>query len=339
MEPENENKGKLARRLRAFSALTIVLLALGIFGFKWYKNYTAFEKTDDAYIDADRVSVSSKMVGRIANAYAVEGDSVTAGMLLVELDSSDLMAQKMQAQAAKGQAEAATQQAMAKLEFDQVNMRVQEITVEKAKEDLDRATAQLNGNVISKEQYDHIKKAYETAKAQLDASKSQLDVSKSMIESSKHAISLAQAQVNTLETQLRNTKIYAPATGRIAKRWLLPGDVTQPGQSIYTITKSDSLYVTAFFEETKIANLYVGKKVEFTVDAYPDVKFNGAITYIASNTAAQFSLIPPSNASGNFTKVTQRIPIRISLLGSENSSKYPHMQLIAGMSAYLIIPK
>lgn len=339
MAPENENKGKLAKRIRAYSALTIVLLALVFFGYKWYKNYTAFEKTDDAYIDADRVSVSSKMMGRIANVYAIEGDSVVEGKLLVELDSSDLMAQKMQAQAAKGQAEAATQQAMAKLGYDQVNMRVQEITVEKAKEDLDRATAQLNGNVISKEQFDHIKKAYETARAQLDASKSQLDVSKSMIESSKHAISLAQAQVNTLETQMRNTKIYSPATGRIAKRWLLPGDVAQPGQSIYTITKSDSLYVTAFFEETKISNLYVGKKVEFTVDAYPDVNFIGAITYIANNTAAQFSLIPPSNASGNFTKVTQRIPIRISILNSENSSKYPHMKLVAGMSANLKIPQ
>lgn len=339
MEPENENKGKLYRRIRAYTALAIVLFALGFFGYKWYKNYTAFEKTDDAYVDADRVSVSSKMLGRIVKVYAVEGDSVSAGMLLVELDSTDLAAQKMQAMASKGQAEASTMQAKAKLEYDQVNMRVQEVMVDKAKEDLDRATAQLKGNVISKEQFDHIQKAFETAQAQLEASKSQLEVSKSMIESSKHAISLAEAQVNTLQTQMRNTKIYSPADGRIAKRWLLPGDIAQPGQSIYTITKDDSLYVTAFFEETKISDLFVGKKVDFTVDAYPDVNFHGAITYIASNTAAQFSLIPPSNASGNFTKVTQRIPIRISIIGSDNHSKYPHMKLVAGMSAYLKIPR
>ncbi|MEI8048723.1 MAG: HlyD family secretion protein [Bacteroidota bacterium] len=339
MEPENENKGKLARRIRAYAALALVLLSLGFFGYKWYKNYTMFEKTDDAYIDADRVSVSSKMMGRIARVYAVEGDSVSAGMLLVELDSTDLVAQKMQAVASTMQAEASTNQAMAKLEYDQMNMRVQEVSVEKAQEDLDRATAQLKGNVISQEQFDHMKKAFETAQAQLGATKAQLDVSKSMIESSKRSISLAVSQVHTLQTQMRNTRIYSPASGRVAKRWLLPGDVAQPGQSVYTITKDDSLYVTAFFEETKIAGLFIGKKVEFTVDAYPGVTFNGVITYIATNTAAQFSLIPPSNASGNFTKVTQRIPIRISIIGPDNSTKYPHMKLIAGMSAFLKIPR
>jgi len=339
MEPENDKKGKLFRRIRAYTALSIVLLALVFFGYKWYKNYTSFDKTDDAYIDADRVSVSSKMLGRIAKMYAVEGDSVTAGMLLVELDSTDLVAQKMQAEASKGQAEAATSQAVSKLEYDQINMHVQEVMLAKSKEDLDRATIQLEGNVISREQYDHIKKTFETSQAQLDATKAQLNVSKSMIESSKRSIALAQAQVNTLQTQMHNTRIYSPATGRIAKRWLLPGDVAQPGQSIYTITKSDSLYVTAFFEETKISGLYVGKEVEFTVDAYPDVKFNGVITYIASNTAAQFSLIPPSNASGNFTKVTQRIPIRISINNADNSTKYPHMKLVSGMSAFIKISR
>jgi membrane fusion protein, multidrug efflux system len=339
METKKEKKETFFRRIRAYIALILVLLALTFFGYKWYKNYTAFEKTDDAYVDADRVSVSSKMMGRIMKLYASEGDSVKTNQLLVELDSTDLLAQEKQAQASILQAEAATNQAKAKLEFDQKSQKVQEVMLARAKEDLDRATIQLKGNVITQEQYDHTKKSYETAEAQLDATTAQLDVSKSMIESSKRTINLAESQVNTIKTQMQNTHIYAPSTGRIAKRWLLPGDVTQPGQAIYTITKDDSLYITAYFEETKISGLHIGSKVLFTIDAFPDVNFTGTITYMASNTAAQFSLIPPNNASGNFTKVTQRIPIRISILGWDHKDKYPNMKIFAGMSAFIKIPR
>jgi membrane fusion protein (multidrug efflux system) len=131
----------------------------------------------------------------------------------------------------------------------------------------------------------------------------------------------------------------APASGRIAKRWLLPGDVAAPGQAILTITRNDSVYVTCFFEETKISDIYIGKEVKFTVDAFPDVTFKGAVNYVAANTAGQFSLIPPSNASGNFTKVTQRIPIRISVLGSDNNGRYPRLKLVSGMSVFVKIAR
>jgi membrane fusion protein (multidrug efflux system) len=337
MNAETNKHGLKDRRIRAYVALAIVLCGLLFFGYKWYKNYTSFQKTDDAYVDADRVSVSSKMLGRIAAIHAIEGDSVARGNLLVELDSTDLAAQKMQAQATVSQAEAAIIQARAKLELDVKSVRVQEISLEKAEEDFNRASAQLKGNVITKESYDHTQKTYETAKAQLEVGKAQLIVSKSMIESAQRNIGMAHAQVNTIQTQLNNSRIFAPVSGRIAKRWLLPGDVTSPGQSILTITRDDSVYVTAFFEETKISDLYIGKEVEFTVDAFPDVTFKGAVNYIAANTAGQFSLIPPSNASGNFTKVTQRIPVRMSVLSSDNNGRFPHLKLVSGMSVFVKI--
>ena len=337
MTKENEVKSSKARRIRAYILLLVVVTALVTFGYKWYKNYTMYEKTDDAYIDADKVSVSAKMMGRIATTYAIEGDSVVKGQLLVELDSTDLIAQKIQADAAIQQAEASANQAQAKYLLDQKTILVQEVALERAKEDLDRATLQLNGNVITREQFDHTKKAFETAQAMLEVTKAQLTVSKSTVESAKQSVKLSSAQLNTVQTQLKNTLIYAPISGHIAKRWLLPGDIVQPGQSVFTITKNDSLYVTAYFEETKISDLFVGKDIEFTVDAFPDITFNGKITYIAANTAAQFSLIPPNNASGNFTKVTQRIPIRMSILGSDNNGRYKNMQLAAGMSVYVKI--
>ncbi|NVO19630.1 MAG: HlyD family secretion protein [Bacteroidetes bacterium] len=338
METTEENKNK-GRRIRAYVALSLVVVALVIFGWQWYKSYTTFITTDDAYVDADKVAVSPKVLGRIAAIYAAEGDSVTKGELLVELDSTDLVAQKQQSVAARNQASAASSQAVAKYNFDLASIKVQEVALEKAKEDLDRAKLQFDNKVLTKEQYDHAKKTYESSQAQLDAAKAQVNVSKSMIESAESTIRTAGAQVNTVQTQLRNTRIYAPSSGRIAKRWQLPGDVAQPGQPVFTITKDSALYITSFFEETKIAYLHIGKKVEFAVDAFPGVTFTGEVSYIASNTASQFSLIPPNNASGNFTKVTQRIPIRISILDWDKKDKYPHLKLVAGMSAFLKIRK
>ncbi len=333
-----ESKKQKAGKIRTYIVLGLITVALIAFCYNWYKDYNSYEKTDDAYIDADRVSVSSKIMGRIANIHAAEGDDVKEGALLIELDSTDLVAQRLQAETAIQQAETSARQSSAKFLLDQKSIKVQEVNLERSKEDFDRATIQLKGNVITKEQYDHIKKAFESAQAQLEVAKAQLELSKTQIASSDQAINMAKSQLNTIQTQLQNSRIIAPISGRIAKRWLLPGDIAQPGQAIFTITRNDSIYVTAFFEETKIASLHLGQKIEFTVDAYPGVLFNGAITYIASNTAAQFSLIPANNASGNFTKVTQRIPIRMSVLGSDNNGKYPELKLIAGMSVYVKIP-
>ncbi len=339
METTEVTKNKKGRRIRAYIALILVVVALVLFGWQWYKKYSTFITTDDAYLDADRVAVSSKILGRIAAIYGAEGDSVTKGKLLVELDSNDLVAQKQQAMAARNQAAAAYNQSEAKFNYDQVSIKVQEVALEKAKEDFDRAKLQYNGNILTKEQYDHIRKAYEAAQAQLDAAKAQVNVSKAMIESAQSTIKTAGAQVSTIKTQLQNTRIYAPSTGVIAKRWQLAGDIAQPGQPVFTITKDSALYITAYLEETSIAYLHIGKKVEFTVDAFPDLTFTGEVTYIAANTASQFSLIPPNNAAGNFTKVTQRIPVRISIMDWDQKDKYPNLKLIAGMSAYLKIRK
>ena len=339
MNAENNKNGLKARRVRAYILLGIILCCLLFFSYRWYKNYTAFLKTDDAYLDADRVSVSSKILARIAAIHIGEGDTVHKGDVLVELDSTDLVAQKVQFMAAVAQAEAALYQAQARLELDNKSIRIQEISVGRAEEDFNRASVQWKGNVITKENYDHQSKNYETARAQLEVARAQINVSRSLVVSAMRNVDLAKAQVSTIQTQLGSTRIVAPVSGRIAKRWLLPGDIAAPAQSILTITHHDSVYVTAFFEETKISDIYLGKDVVFTVDAYPGVTFKGTVNYIATNTAGQFSLIPPSNASGNFTKVTQRIPVRMTISGSDNNGKYPKMKLMSGMSVYVKIPR
>jgi membrane fusion protein (multidrug efflux system) len=327
------------RKLRAYISLGLVIIAVFAVGWYYYLQYTKYYSTDDAYIDSDRVSVSSKILGRIIKIQAQEGDTVRMGQLLVELDSSDLVAQRIQAVAMRDQAMASVTQATAKYELDQKNIRVQEINVEKAQEDLDRATVQYDGKVITKEQFDHTSKAYEAAAAQLDASRAQLVVGKTQIESASLTIKTAAAQIGMIETSLSNTRIFSPAGGRIAKRWLLPGDVVQPGQSVYTITKDSLLWVTAYYEETKVGGIHDMQKAEYSVDAFPGVKFFGKVFNIGTNTAAQFSLIPPNNASGNFTKVTQRIPIKISIDRCDSKDSTVMQRLVSGMSVVVKIYK
>ena len=339
MSTPEKKVNKKAKKIRAYIALSLVIIALVIFAWRWYREYNSYYSTDDAYIEADKVSVSSKILGRITTINADEGDSVKIGELLVSIDSSDLYSQLLQAKAALEQASSSVEQAKARYELDGKNEMVQEITLERAHEDYDRASAQYDGKVISKEQFDHAKKTYESAKAMLDASKAQADVSKSQIDVAESTTKTAAAQVAILETNLRNTLIYAPASGRIAKRWLLPGDIVQPGQPVFTITRDSSFYVMAYFEETKVSGIHDGKTAEFTVDAFPGMKVWGKVINVGSNTAAQFSLIPPNNASGNFTKVTQRIPIKISIDEIKKDSNYHSVHFAAGMSVVVKIIK
>jgi membrane fusion protein (multidrug efflux system) len=332
MKPESKNN-----RLRVYIPLAFVIMIVIAGALYWYRDYTRYVTTDDAHVDANNVSVSSKIIGRIAAIYADEGNFVKQGSLLADLDSSDLRAQKDQTIALRSQALANYAQSEAKYSSDQMSLKVLEINVERATEDLTRAKNQSAGGVITTEQFDHIKKAYETAIAQLEAARAQLMVSKSMISTASAAVETTNSQIKVLETQLKNTRLFAPADGIISKRWLLPGDVVQPSQSVFTMTLSKNLWVVAFLEETKISSIRVGQNVRFSIDAFPGVKFSGKVFLVGTSTASVFSLIPANNAAGNFTKVTQRIPVRISIDGANNNKEITSFNILSGMSAVVKI--
>ena len=334
MKPESTKK-----RLRVYIPLILVILIVLSGAWYWYRDYSRYITTDDAHVDADNVSVGSKIIGRISAIYANEGDLVKQGMLLADIDSSDLHAQRNQSVALKAQAITNYAQSEVKYSSDQKSIRVLEINLERATEDMTRAKIQADGGVITAEQLDHIKKGYETAFAQLEAAKALLLVSKSMISSALAAVQTADAQVKVFDTQLKNTRLYAPADGIISKRWLLPGDVVQPSQSVFTLTLSKNLWVVAFLEETKISEVHSGQSVRLTIDAFPGVKFYGKIFLVGSTTASVFSLIPANNASGNFTKVTQRIPVRISIESADNNKELPSFNIFSGMSVLVKIIK
>ena len=280
----------------------IIIAVIVIAGIKWYQGTLAYVTSDDAYIDADRLELSSKVLNRISSLYFSEGDTVKAGQIMAELDSTDFIANLNRARAFLNSAEAGAELA--------------KVNLEKAQLDFNRAEAQLKDNIIPKAEYDNAQKKLEAAKAELKIALSKIPTSK--------------AEIKVIETNLTNTKIYSPINGVVAKKWVLPGDIIQPGMPIYSIYESKDLWVTAMLEETKIASLSLGDSVEIDVDAYPSHIFKGKILKIGTNTAAQFSLIPPSNASGNFTKVTQRIPVKISI-GNESNQPLK-FGLLPGMS-------
>jgi membrane fusion protein, multidrug efflux system len=322
---------------KIYIPLTLVV-ALVIGGcIYWYIDYSHYIKTDDAYVTSDVVTVSPKIMGRISKVYAEEGDSVKQGQLLAELDSTDLLAQKRQIVSSKLQTQAGKLQAVAKYEYDIRNLDVLKINLERAKEDFERARTQYSGGVITKEQYDHLKKAQETADAQYAAAQAQIQVSKTQISSAETAIATSQTQIEVINTQLKNCRMVAPINGVVAKRWLLAGDIANPAQSIYTINNNARFWVMVFLEETKMERLHVGEKAIFTLDTYPGVTFSGKIFLVGSTTASQFSLIPASNASGNFTKVTQRVPIKISIDRVESGENLKSFRLMTGMSAVVKI--
>jgi len=293
----------LYKNVKVVIPLFLVVLAISIFAWMYYIQLRDYVSTDDAYIDADRVSVSAKILGRIDQLAADEGDSVQQGQILVRLDDSDLRAQETQARAS--------------LAFAQENILLANVNLEKAETDFKRASAQFHQNIIPKEQYDN-------AQSELASSRARLNIARAQVVS-------AQSQLGVIQTQLKNTIIASPMTGVISKRWVLTGDVVQPGQSVFTIYNVKDVWVTANLEETALGALRLGDTVDIKVDTYPNLKFGGTILRLGSNTASQFSLIPPNNASGNFTKVTQRVPIKISI--EQFAGTHPtQVKLLPGMS-------
>jgi membrane fusion protein (multidrug efflux system) len=307
-EEEDIDQVPLYRKKRVLIPFFILILALAFGGWYWYKNLRNFVSTDDAYVDADRVSISPKVLGRIVLLTVDEGSRVKQGDLLVRLDDTDLQAQ--------------VEQAKANLAFAQNSLPLAKVNLDRATDDFGRADLQFKGAVITKEQFVHAREALEGAKAEYGIAVSR--------------IAVAKAQMSVVETQLQNMTIFAPFNGIVAKRWLLAGDVAQPGQPILTIYDTRLIWVTANLEETKLARVKLHEPVEVAVDTYAGRPFNGKVGLIGDYTAAQFSLIPPNNASGNFTKVTQRVPIRIFLDARtpENQAAYP---LRPGMSVEIKI--
>jgi membrane fusion protein (multidrug efflux system) len=291
---DDDEAGRKARKGPVVFGTLILILLVGtglVFGFLWLLDAINYVSTDDAAIDGDHVSVSAKMLGRIAKLMVDEGDKAATGQLLVLLDDTDLRAQEAQATAS--------------LNYAKRNVELSKINLDRAQSDADRARTLFGTGAMTKEQNDHAANALDAASAQYAIALAQVDT--------------ANAQLGVLENQLLNTRITSPITGVVAKRSLMQGDIVQPGQTIFTINDLSTVWVTANFEETKIGRIAIGAPVEINVDAFGGRTFSGRVDLIGAG------ILPPPFSIGDFTKTTQRVPVRISLDEGQSS-------LIPGLS-------
>lgn len=303
MESNQQNNSPKKRKTGSIITGIVLILIIAGIGTWWYIHHTEIVSTDDAYVDAYKVTVSSQIPGRILKLYAHEGEIVKKGQLLVQLDTADYTARIKQAAAGLKEAKLGIKLAQVRLEQSEINYK--------------RAKKQYDEKLIPEAQYINLKKEYEATKIELSLAKAKMPI----ITSSMY----------TMRTTLSQTKIYAPMDGVVAKRWALAGDVVAPGQGIFTIFDTQQHWVTAMLPEKELQKINLGDTVDIHVDAFALTSFKGVIYQIGSSTASQFSLIPPDNASGNFTKVSQRIPIKMTIFETTEKSAQ-RKNLLPGMS-------
>lgn len=320
--------------------LIIFLIIAITAAFLWWWNYRKYISTDDANLDSFRVNVAARVMAPLLTLHVWEGDTVKAGMVLAELDSTNVKAQLQEAIARREEMLANLKLDKENLKTITSNLKLAEIASHQSELNYQRAKTQYNGQAIPEETFQNMEEAYKSAQVKVDLAKKQIDVAQAQIAAGEATIAAANASIESVRVNLGYYRIVAPADGVIAKRWVLPGDIVQPGQTLFTINQGNDIWVAVYLEETKFQNIRIGQPATFTLDAYPNLTFAGKIYYIGSNAASEFSLIPPNNASGNYTKVAQRIPLKISIEQvSGGSGKNSMPELVSGMSANVKIKK
>ena len=285
--------------------IAIITLVVVAGGYYFYRLSERTVYTNDAQIMGYETIISSDIDPcRLMDLFYDEGDFVKEGALLALLDRSLIEPRYQELRALVLQQEA--------------QISFQEAYLMKIKDDYMRATKGFQDKIISVQGLDHATRNFEMAEASLASAKAALEVAKN--------------QRDYLEEQIAHTELKAPFTGQITKRWQWKGNVMNKGQAIFSLYDLENVWILANLQETDIAPVKMGDEVKIQIDAYPGRTFKGKIFAIQGSSAGQFSLIPPNNATGNYTKVEQRIPIKISI-----DNKEEKLYFFPGMSAEITI--
>jgi membrane fusion protein (multidrug efflux system) len=326
-----------------------VLLIAGYFGFKKIYFSVTHESTDNAQVETQIVPVLPRVSGYVKAVNVKDFDSVKQGQLIVELDDAELQSQMVEAEADVQQAktevinaEATLQNAVSTLAVNKANITLNELRKRKADDDLQRDQRLLNDGAITKKQSDDSKFMVESTQQQLIISKneytaaqSRIAILKANIQKANDAVRIKEAKIGQLQLKISYTKIFAPLSGKIGKKNISEGQFIQAGTPMFSVVNDSTFWIVANFKESQLEYLIPGKKVDVRIEAYPDLTVTGTIASLSEATGAKFALLPPDNSSGNFVKVTQRIPIKIWI---DDVQKY-HDMLRAGMSVFIVAEK
>jgi len=328
-EPETPSKKKKI----VLPIVGAVALFILFWGFQKWNYGRTHQSTDNAQVDGHIVPVLAKVGGFVKSVSVNENDHVQAGQLLVQLNDEDYAVRLQQAQADlaaaeataggsgfAGQAQAQVQSAAGQRSALDAQIGAARANANKADADLARAKELAGKQIISKQQLDAAQAMADVAHANLLAAERQASAAGGTVNTAEAGVRVATARtlaaraaVANAQLQLDYTRITAPALGEVSRKQVEVGQLVAPGQPLLSIVADTGVWVTANFKETQLAKIHPGQPVEFSVDAYGGCVGEGKVESVSGATGAKFALLPPDNATGNFTKVVQRVPVRIAV--------------------------
>lgn len=332
-EASTDSKQGISKKLKAAVILLTVIIVGSWFSLKWIISSRINIETDNAFIEARVVPVSAKVSGTVARVLVADNQFVKKGELLLEIDERDYQLQIAKASAGVGMAENESGGEQMKVAAARAALQSAKARFDQAVVDQNRAERLFSRDVLPKEQLDRMTTARRVGEAQMKEAeevlkRAQAEAGLAIKSGGKAKILQRKAQLDEAQLQLSYTKVYAARDGYITRKSIEAGVNIQAGQPLMAIVPLQEAWITANYKERQITFLKAGQKVEFTVDAYPGRKFNGTVDSIMAGTGAAFSLLPPENATGNYVKVVQRVPVKISI--DKNSD--PERLLRVGMS-------
>jgi membrane fusion protein (multidrug efflux system) len=292
---ESALKAPAVRSRRPFIILAIILGAIAIGGLIYYLMNRGYQTTDDAEIDGSIYTVSPQIAGRIETVVVNDNQHVAAGQVLATIDARD-------EQAALAKAEAQASVAAANAAEADANVAVADAAFLQAQQDFARYE-QVNPHAVSKLTLDASTATIRSAKAKYDAANAQAQAMQAQADAAK-------VDVTNAKLQLSYTSITAPASGHVAQKSVEPGNVVAAGAGLMALV-GDDVWVTANYKETQLAGIHPGSLATVTVDAIPGVTFKAHVDSIQFGTGSVFSLLPAQNATGNYVKIVQRVPVKI----------------------------
>lgn len=319
------------------------LLGAAIWGAHWWSVGRFIESTNDAYLQADSLSVAAKVAGTVSEVYVSDNQSVSVGQPLVRLDVRPYQAAREKSEAAIRAAEADIARGEAELEQHGASIAQVQAQLEGESANEQYAAAQVKryaplakSGAETQERMAELGNALRQASARRAAQAAALNVARRQLHTQRAAIEqaraqLASAQASTRQSRLdeQDTVVYSTLAGRVGSRSVRVGQYLQPGTRLMTIVPLDEVYLTANFKETQIEHMHPGQSVAVHIDAWPGVEFKGVVESLSPGTGSQFALLPSNNATGNFTKIVQRVPVRIRL----NASADTGIEWMPGLSA------
>ena len=336
--------------------IAIVLLVGGYFGYRAYVHSQQYESTDNAQIEGNSAPVLARVAGYVQSVNVDDYANVTKGQPLVTIDPQEYDVALAQAEAdyqqsladlATARADLQNAQAQARnvaqnTRVAQSNAQVQAARRDKAQADLKRDQNLYQAQSLTQKQLEDSRNTVEVQNRQYAANEEQVGLARTSQGVAQAGITRAQANIQKIDAVLKvkqaaidNAKLRvgyarltAPIAGKIGRKNVVAGQYVQPGQNLFTIVADSTFWVVANFKETQLNKMKVGQEVDINLDAYPDLAVKGRVASLSEATGARFALLPADNASGNFVKITQRVPVKIEIL---NAEKYKN-QLRAGLS-------